>query len=52
MAIKSSGTLPVRGAGGQAIIQLAANFQIDLGNLKLQHIIAGVIDTAEYSGPS
>jgi hypothetical protein len=49
MAIKSSGTLPVRGTGGQAAMQLASNFQIELGNLKLQRMTAGVIDLAEVA---
>jgi hypothetical protein len=49
MVIKSSGTLPVRGGGGQATLQLASNFQIELGNLKLQRMTAGVIDLAEVA---
>lgn len=49
MAIKSSGTLPVRGGGGQATLQLASNFQIELGNIKLQRMTAGVIDLAEVA---
>jgi len=49
MAIKSSGTLPVRGTGGRAVMQLASNFQIELGNLKLQRMTAGVIDLAEVA---
>jgi hypothetical protein len=49
MAIKSSGTLPVQGGGGQATLQLASNFKIELGNLKLQRMTAGVIDLAEVA---
>jgi hypothetical protein len=49
IAIKSSGALPVRGEGGRAVMQLASNFQIELGKLKLQRMTAGVIDLAEVS---
>jgi hypothetical protein len=47
IGVKSSGTLPVSGSGGQATMQLAPEVQIRLGGLTLRRITAGVIDLSE-----
>ena len=47
--LKGSGSLGVSGTGGQSTMQLTSDLHIQIGNLSLAHITAGVIDLSSVA---